>query len=160
MAIARTQQKSYTATKDADSSTHRLPCSVSSFCTPYCPLTALNPRLRDYWPALTLYFVILLLTLQLPVLQVHTGTALCMIFMLKCTKGSLETFWPYFKDTADNSASHPQHTETHAHIHTYVYIYIYVHTQMNVHYCATSGVMDDHIYQPLHSGRIWHKVNF
>ena len=51
VAITRTQKKSYTATKDADSSGHHFHCSVSSFLTPYHPPTALDPRLRADWPA-------------------------------------------------------------------------------------------------------------
>ena len=46
-AITRTLWKSFTATKDADSSSHHLHCSVSAYLTPYCPLmTALEPCLR------------------------------------------------------------------------------------------------------------------
>ena len=54
MANMRIQQKSYTATKNADSSVHHLHCSMSLFLTPYRPLTALNPCLRADWPAVCL----------------------------------------------------------------------------------------------------------
>ena len=48
VAITRTLQKSYTATKDGDSSGHCLHCSVSLFLTPYHSPTALDPCLRAY----------------------------------------------------------------------------------------------------------------
>ena len=54
MTICRTRRNSFTATKDADSSGHRLYCSVSSFLTPYRPPTALDPCLRADWPSLRL----------------------------------------------------------------------------------------------------------
>ena len=70
-------------------------------------------------------------------------------------------------------------THTHTHTHTHIYIYIYIYEKVQrwentmsskddfihriIFQCYTFRFFDLHlgtIYQPLRSGRIWHKVNF
>ena len=167
MAIVRTQWKSYTATKVADSSGHRLHCSVSSFLTPYRHPTALDPRFRANWSASRLGLECLaprpehrmsdsLLQSLNPNwltsfvfssgLAGSRGNSSLCVFRAQIDKKILldtlvllQRYRRLFHQPPLTTHRDPPHT------HPYIYIYIY----MNIH-----------IYQPLRTDRIWHKVIF
>ena len=137
MATARTQRKSYTATKDADSSVHRLHCSVSSFLTPYRPQTILDPRPRADWPVLCLRFEYLTLC---SVISLLTEDVLCPLFrsgrfwqaqlFVRCLHQNRQrkVFSTFrFKDARYKIPSLATHPRTHTETYTYTPIYIYIY---------------------------------